>query len=332
MKLLIFMKRYLKSKLFYLSLLCVFVLAFLYTTVDLNSSDNLKIGIIDKTDNCLSQNLIDKLLTSSGYFKYIKYSNEENLLQDLKSENINYGFEIDLNSDEKFIQYSFDDNFSGIAREDIYSNYFEITTSEYTKNLLKLDEQKYKTLYDKYIKQTFSFNYEDKFSGKVFPLFETSSLLILALNTLTIYDYFILESNSKYFQTVNGRKNKSIFILAAILINSGLFLILLKHFIDIDIKKYLLYIICIYLYELLLIKLLSRKYFLIYMPLTILLSMISITAVNIKTSYSYLALLFLNNCYTKSQSSIIYLIIPLIILSVLNLTINLCHYRNDGNL
>lgn len=333
MMFLIFVKRYLKLPLFFLALSSALILGFLYENLDLNEHIKLKVGIVDITDDENSKKLLKLLLDKKSYFQYRHYESVENMVDDVKDEKINYGFLIDLDNDDKiFTLYGAKEKFSEIAKEDLYSEYFKIISENYTKDLLKLSFKDYKNQYGKYIKTTFSFEYEEQDVGKIFPILEIYSFLLFVLSLLVVYDYFYLSSKTKFFETFKGRIAKYSFILSGVVVNSLIYYIVLRFFTDINEINYIIYTFCLYLICLIMINLSDSVYMLI-MPFIIILSVIFAFISGVKTGMSVFSFIFINNVYTKSHTDLSYLIFYLSILIIINLLIYICKkYRNNTKL
>ena len=307
----IFIKRYVKTPIFALALLSAITIYFLYMQLDLNFSENLKTGVYLANNSVVENNFADKLINKSSYFKYKKYEDLENMKNDIKNSKITYGFSVDLTKKDKpFTIYGSDGKFSEIAKEDFYSTYFEIISYDYTRKMLNLSDDKYVKMYEKELPRTFKFEYDMSETGKLFPIKEVMSFLL----------YLNLESKSEFFSTFKGRKLKNMFLFESILVNAVIYAILLIMTGIFTPVYFFIYNITLYLSACIIIELFSKKNYLYFMPIIIMLAMLSIFISKFESAkFSFI---FLNNVYIATYANnIIPIITYMFVLSTVYLLI-----------
>ncbi|SHH47159.1 hypothetical protein SAMN02745245_01395 [Anaerosphaera aminiphila DSM 21120] len=317
MKFLIFTKRNLKSSYFFITLISAVVILFLYNNLNLSSTNSLKVALYngDKSEN--SSILIKDLLGKESIFKYYEVKSQEELLQEVELESANYGYIVDTGSSEEiFTQYSKGVMFSGISREDIYSSYFKIISREYTIKLTNLSKSAYLKSYEIEKNNSFKFNYEGYGTDKVFPIVETVSVMLFMLSLLNCYDYFLLNSKSKLFETAKGNKLKFQFLLSGLTIPLVIFLIVLVLSSNFNIVNYALYSILLYLFNAIVVDFLTEKMSLILIPIFTIFSLLAVFLLYTKNRYSLFSILSPANLYLLSYDSIIYLLAPIVILLI----------------
>lgn len=321
----IFLKRYLKTSLFFLCILSAVVLSSLYENLDLSRVNSLNIGVFIDFNDENAAILKDNLIQKSSYFNYKPYESLDMMKKDIENEKLNYGLLIDLKKDRPFTIYGFDSKFVDIAKEDIYSEYFKLSAQNYTQKLLNLNKKDYDLKYEKYIKGTFSFEYMDKNISKVFPIAEISSFILYILSLIICYDYFSLCEKSNFFDTFRGRKSKEKFIISGIIINAMVYYIILKIFSQVGEFNYIIYNVLLILNSIAFIRIFEKRYFMIFMPFLIILSMISIVIMGLNGKFSNISLIFLNNVYIKSYIEFI----PMFIYGIILIFINMFFYLRD---
>lgn len=317
MKFLIFTKRNLKSSYFLITLISAVVILFLYNNLNLNGTNNLKVALYNRDKSENSNILIKDLLDKESIFKYYEVKSQEELLQDVEIESANYGYIVDTSSTEEiFTQYSKEDMFSGISREDVYSSYFKIISREYTIKLTNLSESTYSKSYAIEKNNSFKFNYEGYGTDKVFPIVEIVSVMLFMLSLLNCYDYFLLNSKSKLFETTKGNKLKFQFLLSGLTIPLVIFSIVLVLSSNFNIVNYALYSILLYLFSTIVVDFLTEKISLILIPVFTIFSLLAVFLLYTKNRYSLLSILSPANLYILSYDSIMYLLAPVVILLI----------------
>lgn len=298
----IFIKRYVKTPIFALALLSAITIYFLYMQLDLNFSENLKTGVYLANNSVVENNFADKLINKSSYFKYKKYEDLGNMKNDIKNGKITYGFSVDLTKKDKpFTLYGSDRKFSEIAKEDFYSTYFGIISYDYTRKMLNLSDDKYVKIYEKELPRTFKFEYDISETGKIFPIREVMSFLLYVLSLLVCYDYLNLESKSEFFSTFKGRKLKNMFLFESILVNAVIYAMLLIMTGIFTPVYFFVYNITLYLSSCIIIELFNKKDYLYFMPIIIMLAMLSIFISKFESAkFSFI---FLNNVYIATYAN-----------------------------
>ena len=280
MKFLIFVKRYMSTPLFFIVCLCSLIVCFLYQNSDLTVPGNIKIGVYAQG---VDDGLTEKLLAKNSYFKYYKYDSLSSLQDDVKKKKISYGFSIDLSKKVPFTLYGSDDKFSEVAKEDFYSTYFEILSEKYTMDLLKLNKDEYKKMFDSQIGRTYKFKYVDSDISKIFPLRESSALLLFISMLLLCLDYFIITDRSEFFATFAGRKNKALFVLSGMSVNFILFLPTILLGKSINILNFVIYNVILLLFAFIIVSVLDRDIFIKSMPIVVMMSVISLFLTGIQS-------------------------------------------------
>lgn len=312
MKFLIFVKRYISTPLFVIVCLCSLIVCFLYQNSDLTVPGNIKIGVYAQG---VDDGLTEKLLAKNSYFKYYKYDSLSSLQDDVKKKKISYGFSIDLSKKVPFTLYGSDDKFSEVAKEDFYSTYFEILSEKYTMDLLKLNKDEYKKMFDSQIGRTYKFKYVDSDISKIFPLRESSALLLFISMLLLCLDYFIITDRSEFFATFAGRKNKALFVLSGMSVNFILFLPTILLGKSISILNFAIYNVILLLFAFIIVSVLDRDIFIKSMPIVVMMSVISLFLTGIQ-SLRWAYLLFPSNSYVASYTSFLTIVVYLVILSI----------------
>ena len=312
MKFLIFVKRYVKTPLFVIVCLCSLILCFLYQNSDLTVPGNIKIGVYAQG---IDDGLIEKLLAKNSYFKYYKYDSLSSLQDNVKKKKISYGFSIDLSKDVPFTIYGSDDKFSEVAKEDFYSSYFEILAEKYTMDLLKLNKADYQKMFDSQIGRTYRFKYVEGDISKIFPLRESSALLLFISMLLLCLDYFIITDRSEFFATFAGRKNKALFVLSGMAVNFFVFLPTTLLGKSVNILNFAIYNVILLLFAFIIVSVLERDVFIKTMPIVVMMSVISLFLTGIQ-SLRWAYLLFPSNSYVASYTSFLTIVVYLVILSI----------------
>ena len=312
MKFLIFIKRYISTPLFVIVCLCSLIVCFLYQNSDLTVPGNIKIAVYSQG---LDEGLTEKLLAKNSYFKYYKYDNLSSLQEDVKKKKISYGFSIDLSKKVPFTLYGSDDKFSEVAKEDFYSTYFEILSEKYTMDLLKLNKDEYQKMFDSQIGRTYRFKYVDSDISKIFPLRESSALLLFISMLLLCLDYFIITDKSEFFATFAGRKNKALFVLSGMSVNFIVFLPTILLGKSISILNFAIYSVILLLFAFIIVSVLDRDIFIKSMPIVVMMSVISLFLTGIQ-SLRWAYLLFPSNSYVASYTSFLTIVVYLVILSI----------------
>ena len=312
MKFLIFVKRYVKTPLFVIVCLCSLILCFLYQNSDLTVPGNIKIGVYAQG---VDDGLTEKLLAKNSYFKYYKYDSLSSLQDNVKKKKISYGFSIDLSKKVPFTLYGSDDKFSEVAKEDFYSTYFEILSEKYTMDLLKLNKDEYQEMFDSQIGRTYKFKYVDSDISKIFPLRESSALLLFISMLLLCLDYFIITDRSEFFATFAGRKNKALFVLSGMAVNFFVFLPTTLLGKSVSILNFAIYSVILLLFAFIIVSVLDRDIFIKSMPIVVMMSVISLFLTGIQ-SLRWAYLLFPSNSYVASYTSFLTIVVYLVILSI----------------
>ncbi len=312
MKFLIFVKRYVKTPLFVIVCLCSLILCFLYQNSDLTVPGNIKIGVYAQG---VDDGLTEKLLAKNSYFKYYKYDSLSSLQDNVKKKKISYGFSIDLSKKVPFTLYGSDDKFSEVAKEDFYSTYFEILSEKYTMDLLKLNKDEYQKMFDSQIGRTYKFKYVDSDISKIFPLRESSALLLFISMLLLCLDYFIITDRSEFFATFAGRKNKALFVLSGMAVNFFVFLPTTLLGKSVSILNFAIYSVILLLFAFIIVSVLDRDIFIKSMPIVVMMSVISLFLTGIQ-SLRWAYLLFPSNSYVASYTSFLTIVVYLVILSI----------------
>ncbi len=322
MKFLIFVKRYVKTPLFVIVCLCSLILCFLYQNSDLTVPGNIKIGVYAQG---VDDGLIEKLLVKNSYFKYYKYDSLSSLQDNVKKKKISYGFSIDLSKDVPFTIYGSDDKFSEVAKEDFYSSYFEILAEKYTMDLLKLNKADYQKMFDSQIGRTYRFKYVERDISKIFPLRESSALLLFISMLLLCLDYFIITDRSEFFATFAGRKNKSLFVLSGMAVNFFVFLPTILLGKSVNILNFAIYNVILLLFAFIIVSILERDVFIKTMPIVVMMSTISLFMTGIQ-SLRWVYLLFPINSYVASYTSFFAMAVYLVVMSIIAI---LLRYKNQ---
>ena len=318
MKFLIFVKRYVKTPLFVIVCLCSLILCFLYQNSDLTVPGNIKIDVYAQG---VDDGLTEKLLAKNSYFKYYKYDSISSLQDNVKKKKISYGFSIDLSKDVPFTVYGSDDKFSEVAKEDFYSSYFEILAEKYTMDLLKLNKADYQKMFDSQIGRTYRFKYVERDISKIFPLRESSALLLFISMLLLCLDYFIITDRSEFFATFAGRKNKSLFVLSGMAVNFFVFLPTTLLGKSVNILNFAIYNVILLLFAFIL----ERDVFIKTMPIVVMMSTISLFMTGIQ-SLRWVYLLFPSNSYVASYTSFFAIAVYLVVMSIIAI---LLRYKNQ---
>ncbi len=313
MKFLIFVKRYVKTPLFVIVCLCSLIVCFLYQNSDLTVPGNIKIGVYAQG---VDDGLIEKLLAKNSYFKYYKYDNLSSLQDNVKKKKISYGFSIDLSKDVPFTIYGSDDKFSEVAKEDFYSTYFEILAEKYTMDLLKLNKDEYQKMFDSQIGRTYRFKYVDSDISKIFPLRESSALLMFIAMLLVCLDYFIITDRSDFFATFAGRKNRALFVLGGMAVNFLIFLPTILLGTSINFLNFIIYNVVLLLIAFIIVTVLDRDIFIKSMPIVVMMSAVSVFMAGIE-NLRWIYLLFPSNSYVASYTSFLTIVFYLVIIVVI---------------
>ena len=328
MKFLIFVKRYIRTPLFVIVCLCSLIICLLYQNSDLTVPGNIKIGVYAQG---VDDGLIEKLLAKNSYFKYYKYDNLSSLEDNVKKKKISYGFSIDLSKDVPFTIYGSDDKFSEVAKEDFYSTYFEILSEKYTLDLLKLNKNEYQKMFNSQIGRTYKFKYVDSDISKIFPLRESSAVLMFIAMLLVCLDYFIITDRSEFFATFAGRKNRAIFVLGGMTVNFLVFFptILLGN--SINILNFTIYNVILVLIAFIIVSVLNRDIFIKSMPIVVMMSAISVFMTGIE-NLRWIYLLFPSNSYVASYTSFVTIVFYLAVIVVIASLLRFKNYFSLKNM
>ncbi|EFM38659.1 hypothetical protein HMPREF0379_1585 [[Eubacterium] yurii subsp. margaretiae ATCC 43715] len=289
---------------------------------------NIKIGVYAQG---VDDGLIEKLLAKNSYFKYYKYDNLSSLQDNVKKKKISYGFSIDLSKDVPFTIYGSDDKFSEVAKEDFYSTYFEILSEKYTLDLLKLNKNEYQKMFNSQIGRTYKFKYVDSDISKIFPLRESSAVLMFIAMLLVCLDYFIITDRSEFFATFAGRKNRAIFVLGGMTVNFLVFFptILLGN--SINILNFAIYNVILLLIAFIIVSVLNRDIFIKSMPIVVMMSAISVFMTGIE-NLRWIYLLFPSNSYVASYTSFVTLVFYLAVIVVIASLLRFKNYFSLKNM
>lgn len=328
MRFLIFVKRYIRTSLFVIVCLCSLIICLLYQNSDLTVPGNIKIGVYAQG---VDDGLIEKLLAKNSYFKYYKYDNLSSLQDNVKKKKISYGFSIDLSKDVPFTIYGSDDKFSEVAKEDFYSTYFEILSEKYTLDLLKLNKNEYQKMFNSQIGRTYKFKYVDSDISKIFPLRESSAVLMFIAMLLVCLDYFIITDRSEFFATFAGRKNRAIFVLGGMTVNFLVFFptILLGN--SINILNFTIYNVILLLIAFIIVSVLNRDIFIKSMPIVVMMSAISVFMTGIE-NLRWIYLLFPSNSYVASYTSFVTIVFYLAVIVVIASLLRFKNYFSLKNM
>lgn len=328
MRFLIFVKRYIRTSLFVIVCLCSLIICLLYQNSDLTVPGNIKIGVYAQG---VDDGLIEKLLAKNSYFKYYKYDNLSSLEDNVKKKKISYGFSIDLSKDVPFTIYGSDDKFSEVAKEDFYSTYFEILSEKYTLDLLKLNKNEYQKMFNSQIGRTYKFKYVDSDISKIFPLRESSAVLMFIAMLLVCLDYFIITDRSEFFATFAGRKNRAIFVLGGMTVNFLVFFptILLGN--SINILNFTIYNVILLLIAFIIVSVLNRDIFIKSMPIVVMMSAISVFMTGIE-NLRWIYLLFPSNSYVASYTSFVTIVFYLAVIVVIASLLRFKNYFSLKNM
>ncbi|EJP24599.1 putative membrane protein [Peptostreptococcaceae bacterium AS15] len=328
MKFLIFVKRYIRTPLFVIVCLCSLIICLLYQNSDLTVPGNIKIGVYAQG---VDDGLIEKLLAKNSYFKYYKYDNLSSLQDNVKKKKVSYGFSIDLSKDVPFTIYGSDDKFSEVAKEDFYSTYFEILSEKYTLDLLKLNKNEYQKMFNSQIGRTYKFKYVDSDISKIFPLRESSAVLMFIAMLLVCLDYFIITDRSEFFATFAGRKNRAIFVLGGMTVNFLVFFptILLGN--SINILNFTIYNVILLLIAFIIVSVLNRDIFIKSMPIVVMMSAISVFMTGIE-NLRWIYLLFPSNSYVASYTSFVTIVFYLAVIVVIASLLRFKNYFSLKNM
>jgi len=274
---------------------------------------NIKIGVYAQG---VDDGLTEKLLAKNSYFKYYKYDNISSLQDNVKKKKISYGFSIDLSKDVPFTIYGSDDKFSEVAKEDFYSTYSEILSEKYTLDLLKLNKNEYQKMFNSQIGRTYKFKYVDSDISKIFPLRESSAVLMFIAMLLVCLDYFIITDRSDFFATFAGRKNRPLFVLGGMAVNFLIFLPTILLGTSINFLNFIIYNVVLLLIAFIIVTILDRDIFIKSMPIVVMMSAVSVFMADIE-NLRWIYLLFPSNSYVASYTSFLTIVFYLVIIVVI---------------
>lgn len=230
-----------------------------------------------------------------------------------------------------FTIYGSDDKFSEVAKEDFYSTYFEILSEKYTLDLLKLNKNEYQKMFNSQIGRTYKFKYVDSDISKIFPLRESSAVLMFIAMLLVCLDYFIITDRSEFFATFAGRKNRAIFVLGGMTVNFLVFFptILLGN--SINILNFAIYNVILLLIAFIIVSVLNRDIFIKSMPIVVMMSAISVFMTGIE-NLRWIYLLFPSNSYVASYTSFVTLVFYLAVIVVIASLLRFKNYFSLKNM
>lgn len=181
---LLYIKRFIYKISFLILLFIIPLVAFILNYFSLSDNDGIDIGLLWNINDTISNKACIELIEQKGYIKFIKFENEEKLINDVKGQKIECGYSFDNNFTIKLNEKKFNNSIkcydspsafiSKITDEIVFSyiikNYGENITSNFeeindifdkNKSILENKENVY-SKYNKYFNNgsTFSFEYK----------------------------------------------------------------------------------------------------------------------------------------------------------------------------